>query len=191
MKWKPGIGDPTFMGWFTVAAYMMTALLSAFVALHSYRLFSVADFQKQRLLWWVLAILFLLLGINKQLDLQSLFTDIGRAISIRQGWYSERRTFQFWFILVLAFTSLVCLFSVGWFIRKSLKENGLVLFGLTFLLTFILVRGASFHHFDKVLNWRPMGVRVNWILELTGIFCIGIAAICKIYSGMAASKSFS
>src|SRR4030067_1829072 len=119
MKRKPGIGDPTFMGWFTVAAYMVTALLSAFVALHSYRLFCVADFQKQRLLW-ILAILFLLLGINKQLDLQTLFTDMGRAISIRQGWYAERRIFQFWIILVLTFTSVVCLFSVGWFIRKSL-----------------------------------------------------------------------
>jgi hypothetical protein len=188
MKWKPGIGDPGFMGWFTVAAYMIAGLLSAFVALHSYRLFGVPDFQKQKRLWAMLAILLFFLGINKQLDLQSLFTDIGRAISVSQGWYGERRTYQFWFVLALTFAGFVSLFLVGWFIRRSLKQNGLVLFGLTFLLTFILVRAASFHHFDEVLHWRPMGIRMNWILELTGIFCIGIAAISKIHKGVRPPK---
>jgi len=189
MKWRPGIEDPSFMGGVTVAAYMIAALLSALVALHSYRLLGVSGFQKQRRLWWILAILLFLLGINKQLDLQSLFTDVGRAIFISQGWYAERRTYQLWLVFILTLMGLVSLFLGGWFIRQTLKENGLVLSGLTFLLAFILVRAVSFHRFDKVLNWRPMGVRMNWILELTGIFCIGIAAISKIYKGRDASKS--
>ena len=27
-RWKPEIGDPTFMGWFTVVAYAVAALLA-------------------------------------------------------------------------------------------------------------------------------------------------------------------
>ena len=29
IRWEPTIGDPTFMGWFTVAAYAVAALLAA------------------------------------------------------------------------------------------------------------------------------------------------------------------
>ena len=47
------------------------------------------------------------LCINKQLDLQSLFTDIGRVIAWKQGWYQERREFQKWFVLGVLATSLL------------------------------------------------------------------------------------
>ena len=47
----------------------------------------------------------LALGINKQLDLQSLATQIGRDVIKAWGLYSERRELQFGFILAVA---LVC-----------------------------------------------------------------------------------
>ena len=50
-------------------------------------------------MWLLVTLLMALLCLNKQLDLQSLFTDIGRVISWKQGWYEERREFQKWFVL--------------------------------------------------------------------------------------------
>ena len=32
-RWQPAIGDPSFMGWFTVAAYLACAILALFSAL--------------------------------------------------------------------------------------------------------------------------------------------------------------
>ena len=35
----------------------------------------------------------------------------------------------------------------------------------------------SFHHFDVFLKSAHLGVRMNWVLELGGIFMIALAAL--------------
>jgi hypothetical protein len=47
---------------------------------------------------------------------------------------------------------------------------------MLFLLTFIVVRAISFHHFDMFISTRVLGVRMNWVLELTGVFLVSLAA---------------
>jgi hypothetical protein len=183
IQWRPGIGDPSFMGWFTVFSYHITAIICALVAINTQRIFSNSRAKNQNIFWWALAVTLFLLGINKQLDLQSLLIDIGRAILISQGWYEQRRTYKLFIALVMAFTGCVFMIFIGYTLRRTLRENWLVIIGTIFLLTFILVRAAPFPYFDKVLNWRPAGIRMNWILELAGIFSIGIAAVHKIYQG--------
>jgi hypothetical protein len=42
------------------------------------------------------------LTINKQLDLQSAWTEIGRLIAIGEGWYGRREVVQLYFIIVVA-----------------------------------------------------------------------------------------
>lgn len=66
-EWRPGIGDPTFMGWFTVFSYFMCAA----VALSVCTLNRAQDRRFARF-WLVIGVVMVLLGINKQLDLQSL-----------------------------------------------------------------------------------------------------------------------
>lgn len=46
-------------------------------------------------LWLAVAVVMAGLCINKQLDLQSLFTDIGRVIARHQGWFIWRYR-EFW-----------------------------------------------------------------------------------------------
>jgi hypothetical protein len=46
------------------------------------------EIKEQR--WATISILFLGLGINKQLDLQSALTEAGRILAIEQGWYGPR-----------------------------------------------------------------------------------------------------
>ena len=48
--------------------------------------------------------------------------------------------------------------------------------GVLFLVTFLVIRAVSFHHFDSFLKVKLAGVKMNWALELGGIFLIGLAA---------------
>jgi hypothetical protein len=80
LRWRPEIGDPSFMGWFTVVAYGIVALLAARVRLKG----------KDRI-WLAVTLGMAALCVNKQLDLQSLFTHIGRVASHHLGWYEQRR----------------------------------------------------------------------------------------------------
>jgi len=186
IRWRPQIGDPSFMGWLTVAAYASAAIL-CFVA--ASRCLDIADPEQshhRRRLWLGVAIFMLMLCINKQLDLQSLFTDMGRVLATREGWYDNRRAVQRWLVLGVAAAGAATFLFLAWKIRSALRENLILLLGLTSLITFIVIRAASFHHVDKLLGWEILGFRMNWILELGGIGLIVVGAaqsICRHRSG--------
>ena len=44
--------------------------------------------------WRSIAIAFLALGVNKQLDLQTALTEVGRVLANSQGWYAQRQSVQ-------------------------------------------------------------------------------------------------
>lgn len=167
-QWQPGIGDPTLMGWVTVVAYLVAAFLCGNSSLKN---------KRDHWFWMTLSAILLLLGINKQLDLQSWLTVVGRQMAIEQGWYQERRQFQFDFILGLIAFSFAGLMFLIQAMGKSWKRVRLALLGLIFLLSFIVIRATSFHHIDTLLGWEFAGFRFNWLFELGGISCIAIAAI--------------
>lgn len=176
IRWRPRIGDPSFMGWFTVAAYAAAAVL-CFIAARRCQEFSDAGQGRRRCLMWAgIAVLMSFLCINKQLDLQSLFTDVGRVLAAREGWYDQRRTVQLWFVIAVATAAAMTFVIMAWKIRSILRESILLLLGLSSLLTFIVIRAASFHHFDMFIGSQLLGIRVNWILELSGIGLIALSA---------------
>ena len=176
IKWRPGIGDPTFMGWFTVAAYVAAALLAWLVWRNA---------GNGRRVWFWVALLMAALCLNKQFDLQSLFTDLGREVANAGGWYGKRRGVQKWFVVgVVAGAGIFgCWFA--WRFRDFLRHHKLLSAGLLFLLTFIVVRAISFHHFDVFLKASFAGLKMNWILELSGIFLIATAAFRERLAQMA------
>ncbi len=186
ISWRPQIGDPSFMGWLTVAAYAVAALLCFIAADRSLLTADPKQGQRWRRLWLGLAVFMLLLCLNKQLDLQSLFTDVGRVLARREGWYDNRRIVQRWFVLGVAMTGAVTFLILAWKIRFALRESIILLFGLISLMTFLVVRAASFHHVDMLLGSEIVGVRMNWILELGGIALIAFSAaqsICRPRAG--------
>ena len=129
--------------------------------------------------WGILTIFLVLLGINKQLDIQSLFTEIGRIIAKDEGWYSKRRMVQFVFVMIITFAGVMTVLSIWWALRDKWKDYVFPLSGVILLATFIIVRAASFHHVDRLLKSGPAGIRLNWILELGGICLIGMAAVME------------
>ncbi len=178
LHWRPQIGDPTFMGWLTVAAYAVAAAVSLMAALRQPA--SDREGRRSRRVWMGVAILMAALCVNKQLDLQSLLTDVGRVIAHAQGWYDQRRLVQRWFVAAVSAGGIIALAALAWRLRSVLKGRRLLLFGLGFLLMFIIIRAASFHHVDELLGVQVIGLRVNWILELTGIGLVGLSAALDI-----------
>ena len=172
--WRPGIGDPTFMGWFTVAAYLACVVLCARAARNEPR---VLDRSSGPMFWHVLAVILLFLGINKQLDLQSAITDLGRTLSKSQNWYAARRSVQGLFIATIAVSGVVGMLAFGWFFRRAAARYHLAIAGLFFLVAFVMIRAASFHNFDAFIRDRIFGMKWNWILELGGIALIAASAI--------------
>lgn len=162
-RWVAGIGDPTVLGWFTVLAYGWAAVLAAKCA----RRFA------PRVFWWSVAALMAFLAVNKQLDLQSWVTEVGRDMAKAQGWYESRHRVQVFLILGMALAGslagLVALHTWWPWIRRIAPT----LAGVVFVMIFVLARAASFHHVDQFLFREVGGFRWNWLIEL-----FGIALVC-------------
>ncbi|MBI5891014.1 MAG: hypothetical protein HZB47_10080 [Nitrosomonadales bacterium] len=181
-QWSPGIGDPTIVGWLTVALYALAAVLCWRAARKCRKppQPNKTMLPLETKLWWFLSIALGFLCINKQLDLQTAFTEIGRMISRREGWYAERRMYQEMFIAGLVLGGAFCaclLLALTWKMSRPIK---LAMAGLCLLGVFILARASSFHHFDLFIGSSVLGIRWNWILEITGIGVIALAAFRRL-----------
>lgn len=175
-RWSPGIGDPTVMGWITVAAYFACAWLC-------WRARRVAVAERRNgathrsdVVWTAFTIGMVALGINKQLDLQSALTELGRSLAHAQGWYENRRPVQRVFVLgvLIGAVGLGAWLMVG--ARRDLRRLWLPLLGGVALCTFVVVRATSFERMDDLIDVRWAGVRMNWILELGGIALVAVGA---------------
>ncbi len=169
-RWSPKIGDPTVAGWVTVAAYAVCAVLSFMTLMR-------AQHGRERIFWRLVVLAMLSLGVNKQLDLQSMLTATGRCVSQFQGWYEERKVFQRDFIIGLLMAAGLLLALAVWAMRGHLRRNGLALLGLAFVTAFVAVRAVSFHHFDVLIDSRLLDVRFNVLFELSGLVLIAANAV--------------
>ncbi|HET6416226.1 MAG TPA: hypothetical protein VFG22_08000 [Polyangiales bacterium] len=204
IDWSPTIGDPTLMGWLTVLAYFVTAwlCLRAFNTekrgpKRPYRQTIPALLRvlrkswpeppilaRRAALWLFLAIVFVCLGINKQLDLQSLLTQVGRTLAHQQGWYDQRRLAQAILVGVVLIAGVAALATLGLLVRGQLSDFRLPLAGLTFIVVFVVIRATSFYHVDRLIGFELRGVRMNWVLELTGIGIVAVGAIRRQRRGL-------
>jgi hypothetical protein len=174
-RWRPGIGDPTIMGWVTVAAYLVAAF-GCWCAAWREPLPDGARRRRPAKFWLVLAGMLVALGINKQLDLQSLVTQMGRDVIETWGLYGERRALQTGFIMVVALVCAGSLAAFLWAARRMLRRRWSALVGMLFILGFVVIRAASFHNVDAFLAARLGGLKWNWILELGGISTVAFTA---------------
>ena len=186
IRWRPQIGDPSFMGWLTVVAYGIAAFTAFAAARRGGRALGLTN--GSRGMWLIVATLLSFLCLNKQLDLQSLLTDIGRIFAWQQGWYQERREYQKWFVLAVLAVSFLTTILLFFIYSQFWLKHFLLSFGLAFLLTFIVVRAISFHHVDTMLKSSIGGVKMNWFLELSGIGLVWLAAAMDYYNPKRASK---
>ncbi len=174
-RWSLGLGDPHFVGWATVVVYFIAAVACALVAMRG--AFPASSHSRERMFWSTAATFLLLLAINKQLDLQSLLTALGRCVAVEQGWYDVRGVVQRRFVTALLLGGVAALVGIGLLMRGTLARTSLAIVGLAFVGVFVGVRAISFHQVDALINSRALGLRWNWLLELPGPLLVLTAAL--------------
>lgn len=169
-SWSPRIGDPNAIGWLTVVLYLVAAGLCHWLA-------RAKPSRREARLWRVLAASFLALGINKQLDLQTALTELGRMMARSEGWYGNRRPVQAAFVACVAVLGLAAAAALWSLARRAPHATRQAVAGTALVITFVVIRAASFHYVDKLLGLRWIGIRVNWVLEMGGISIVIAAAL--------------
>jgi len=91
--WQLSFHDDHFVGWLITGSYLLSALLAGLIASFHNHL----DEKHVTKFWNTSSLLMVLLGINKQLALQTLLIETGKQIANVQGWYDKRRIVQFLF----------------------------------------------------------------------------------------------
>ncbi len=173
--WSPSIGDPTVVGWLTVFAYLYTATVCFKVYAKRQKLFPT-QVNRMSKLWLCFGFIFFLLAINKQLDLQSFFTQAMKYEALQQGWYEHRRAYQKLFILAIGAAAVFCAIGLASAYGQHLKSHFLAFFGISLLLGFVLIRAASFHNVDIWINTGTENFNFNHGIELLGIVLVAINA---------------
>ena len=171
-RWQPGIGDPTPLGWLTVAAYGAAAVACCLAA----RRTRAAG-------WWrsfgaVLA----LLAVNKAFDLQSWFTHAGRRLARGHGWYPSHGPAQ---VVVIVAAALLGAAVAAVACRRLTRRRAgaaqrLAAIAVTYQVTFVVVRSVSLHAIDQLLGVNAGPFRLNHVFELAGLTVLIAAAIAAL-----------
>lgn len=176
-QWWSSHGDPTVLGWFTVFAYGLATALCVRVAVKVPRELAPIDQDNHRLVWFILGTIMLVLGINKQLDLQLLLWLVARSWLRTAGWQEYRQVIQVGSMLAMAGLGFVGLVFFTWLSRDSFRQRRLAIVGVGLTSLFVLVRAISLHGVDTMLGWSLAGLTLSKVLENAGIFLVIIGAV--------------
>jgi hypothetical protein len=159
------------MGWLTVVAYGIATLLCSREALRH------REDWERALFWGGAALLMLLLGVNKQLDLQTWMTLVGRKTAMAGGWYEKRRAVQLVFIILLTVGAFALAGRLWRMVHQIGADLWLPALGVFLVVCFVIVRAASFHYVDRLLGVRLAGFKMNWLFELGAISVVVAGAL--------------
>ncbi len=178
-RWFWGLGDPNVGAILVTGLYFLVSV-SCFMVARRFRARGKVPIPATRF-WLMVSFLLFCLGVNKQADFQSLLTLLGRDFVRRIGWYEDRRTLQFLFIVVLVvFSVLSVSLIVRWVSRCRWSWHyGLATVGLGIQAAFVVMRAASFHHVDTLLGMRLGELKLNLVFESIGLSVILLAAVSR------------
>jgi hypothetical protein len=167
--------NPDLRGWSVVAAYVVAAACCARAALVRRKM--GREDKGDSVIWRLLALGLLFLGINKQLNLQSLLIALGRRAALAGGWYEQRRLAELVFSAGLTVAGLLALWFARAGCRQFLARNPWVFAGVAVLLLFVLIRAASINHVLERAGIHQDDKRWTWVLEIGGSACLACAAL--------------
>lgn len=163
--------DSTFLGWAICIAYLVTSWC-CFIKGRK-----LNDSQVSMIFWYGLAFLMLFLGINKQLDLQTILANLARQAAITDGWYDYRKLIQHVFIIVLALLLTFLMVFFRLLLAEAWHKFKLAWLGIFVLFAFIVLRAAAFNHQAGALLESVNGY--YQLLELVGVMVILVASQLK------------
>ena len=170
--WVNSVAHPTIGSWIIALLYLSAAISCWRTArkLQS----DHARTARERRAWQAISVVFLGLGISKQLDLDLTLTEAARTFAHFEGWYGQRQVMQIPFILLAVAVCIVAIFILSIWLREAPAPTWLSIVGAIFAIGFVLVRAASYHQMDDFIAKRILVFRWNWILEMLGF---GVALI--------------
>ena len=183
-NWWREFGDNDLVGWATTVAYFLVAAL-CFRAARRLRRdrapqtpeeFAPAEPPHSRPAdWAIIGVGMVLLGLNKQLDLQILARDTGLALVRAAGFDAQRRWVGRLMFLCLSAAILGVLARAARHLRRARRGHNLTLTGLGLLACFLIVRAAGFQPYLRDLNLRFKDV-LHLVFELGGLVLVGLSA---------------
>jgi len=182
-NWYQHMGDPTVIGWTITIAYFLVTLLCWRAGLKEKTINVNIQKSERHAVWFGLSILFFVLGINKQLDLQTLLTVVGREIAQSNGLYESRREIQLIFVIFFTLFCFSSIVALSWWLRDCWRRYLIPLLGVAFLVSFVVIRAASFQHVDYFISkWSIIGpLRMKYVVELGGILVVGLGAVQSLH----------
>ena len=185
--WQASIATADAADWITVAAYLIAALASVQASKQAW----LRREPRDHIFWRVTAGLLIFFAVNELLDLQTLFTAIGRQHAIQHGWYGEHRQVQYQFIIGLSAAAVIIGTVALWLIRHTHVAVRVALFGLGLIGLFVVFRAASFYHFDDFLGRGNSAFNWGSIQEMLGIFIVATSATMYIYANRRKNKQIN
>jgi len=172
--WSLGFNDPTVLGWITTAGYLLATALS----LRAMRIGKQKGASYARF-WLILAAVLLLLGLNKQIDLQTLLQRTGSRIALESGWYEQRNLVRYGFVAVVAMGFLAGGFWLFATKHISLPLNPLLWLSIVLILVFVFIRASALDGVFRVIGIRLGRDTPAHLLEFIGVLCLNGALIRK------------
>lgn len=158
------MGDPTIAGWTATLLYFVAAWLSA-------KKWRSCDrkLKQERLAWLILTLMMSLLGLNKQLDLQTTLIHLGRDLYHNLSLYEHKRSIE---LAAFAATALImggailfCIFLV----RRTRRDARLAMLGLCVIFVYVLLRAARF---ERLAVGQYGDEAYHAVLELLGLLLV-------------------
>jgi hypothetical protein len=170
--------DQTFLGWFTTGGYVAAAFLCACAAQACVagRRAQFSESRKLAFFWGLITTGLVLLAINKQMDLQTVFTDIMRNKAEDGGWYRHRRVLQALFVLAAGAFAVGGLWMLVRLLGPRWREHHLLLAGLAVLCGYLMLRVADIERVGEMTGMSMAAEGFRSAVEWAGLAMIAIAA---------------
>ncbi len=163
-SWLASLGDFTPLDWVITALYLVA----------SFACWRAGGPRTREARWWRwMAVALLLLGINKQLDVQTLLLHALRAALKAGGLYGYKQAISVVFLILLA--AFVARMTLALVRSGRRMSRGLMtsFVGLIVLLVFVLLRSAIIAR--SGLSQSPV-FALHLFVELSGVALCGVGA---------------
>lgn len=131
-------------GWITVCVYF---LIMIYALKNSLVLYKRQMFSRY---WLIVAIVLLVIGFYRQMNIVFFVTELMRDILMRYNLYEQRREIQLWVLKGLSISVVFGLIVISVKIPHFFKRNGFSFIVLNMLSAYKLIEMVSYHSID---NW--------------------------------------
>jgi hypothetical protein len=156
---------PTLLDWVTSAGYLIAAALCFWAGRAAQRNLEPA---RSFTPFFVIAVLAIALGINKEFEVQTLMIRIGRALATSEGWYEERRMFQKILVVAILIIGLAVSSRFVYQHIEFFKTHLGLACGVAAICLYCFLRWADVNHIELLGSGRSSSESL-WPLEISGV----------------------